>query len=99
MAYTANYAIGDITNYATLLNTVGFMVVVLSHHFGLLDVLDPSFANDGFCIANKQEVAYSLTPDPIAVPTPRCAIGSLSTYRATRYASTVTLCSPSYSSC
>ena len=49
---------GDLLHALTLLNNVIFVLVLIAQKNGLVDVLSPSFVEDGFCISNKDKSVW-----------------------------------------
>ena len=47
--------LGDAVNAFNLLNTLVFMATVVGQFYGYIDILDPSFLKDGFCVANQDK--------------------------------------------
>ena len=47
--------IGDFVNGLIIVNTLAYIGVIVAHANGLKIELSPSFAQDGFCVSNKEE--------------------------------------------
>ena len=47
--------IGDFVNGLIIVNTLAYIGVIVAHANGLNIELSPSFAQDGFCVSNKEE--------------------------------------------
>jgi hypothetical protein len=47
--------LGDVAQIFVLLNTLLFAGAVIAQLKGYVDILDPSFEKDGFCISNKDK--------------------------------------------
>ena len=50
---------GDVANVAILVNTGCFIAAMLSQHHGWIEILDPSYVSDGFCLTNERDLFKS----------------------------------------
>ena len=51
-APNVNTFVGDCLNVFHIVNTLTFLGLVLAQHSGMIDVFDPAFVRDGFCVSN-----------------------------------------------
>ena len=47
--------IGDLVNWLVVVNTLVYIGVIVAHANGFSIELSPSFAEDGFCVSNKDK--------------------------------------------